>query len=198
MLALAADGQSVYYVATDFIDLTRLRFGGDLHACGRPWISRNHLFGHEFETVNEYMAPWFEGLICIPPFAKVSHPVENHKFLYNQNLQVSLHSDPTQARAVPLIQVVADQNFLLGTDASINEKNADKHISAILYAIAGGDKSEKTLSLVQDYYISLHSGSEQYRTSLMGRLRPLAQVVKALTGIDVFFTVRLKHRQPLR
>jgi hypothetical protein len=198
MLALEADGYPVYYVSTDFIDQSRLRFGGDLHACGRPWISKNHSIGHEIDGIYEYIAPWFDGLICIPPFTEVSAPVENHKFLYNQSLEVSLHSDPTHARAVPLIQVIADQAFLLGADASINEKNADKHISAILHAIAGGVKSEKTLSLVQDYYVSLHSGSEKYRTSLMGRLRPLAQVVKTLTGIDVFFTVRLNPPRPLR
>ena len=198
LLALEADGFPVYYVSTVFVDQSRLRFGGDLHACGRPWISKNHLIGHELEGTYEYIAPWFDGLICIPPFTAVSNPVEDHRFAFNQNLEVSLHSDPTQARAAPLIQVIADQVYLLGTDASINEENSDIRINSILHAVAGGFESERKLSLVQDYYASLHSTPEKHRATLMGKLRPLAQVLKSLAGIDVFFTLRLNPRRRTR
>ncbi|WP_147461658.1 hypothetical protein [Pseudomonas syringae group genomosp. 3] len=170
MLSLESAGQKVYYVATDFIDQKRLRFGGDLHACGRPWIPRSHLFAADLLGIREYTSPWFDGLICIPPFARVSDPVENHKFLYNQNFEVSLHSEPAQALGIPLVQVIADQYALLGTDSSINENNVEKSIAAVLRSIAGGDNSEKTLSLVQDYYNSLYSGSRQYQHGIMGKL----------------------------
>lgn len=197
MLEMEESGYPTYYVSTVFIDQSRLRFGGELHDSGRPWISREHYIRHEGETALDYIAPWFKGLICIPPFKAVSAPVERHKFIYNDNLEVSLHSEPTQARAVPLTQVIFDQAFHFGTESSINNENVGTHIDRVLLAIAGGAQHEKQISSVKEFYDSLQTGSEKYRNSLMGQLRPMAQVVKALTGIDVFFTVRLKHRRPI-
>jgi hypothetical protein len=195
MLEMEKNGYQIYYVSTTFVDAARLRFGGDLHASGRPWISRNHVISSRSEQVLEYIAPWFDGLICIPPFKDVSAPVEKHKFIYNEYLEVSLHSDPVQARAVPLIQMLSDQVYQFEGDASINERNVDYHVNSILDSIAGRLRHEREGMAVRDYYLSLVSGSETYRKSVMGKLRPLAQVLKALTGIDVFFIPRLKGRR---
>ncbi|MFJ3483250.1 hypothetical protein ACIPL1_07670 [Pseudomonas sp. NPDC090202] len=198
MLEMEKEGYAVYYVATDFIDNSRLRWGGDLHAGARPWISRNHRIVDETRSVYDFLAPWFDGLICIPPFTEVSAPVENHRFIYNSSLEVSLHSDPTQAYGTPLLQILEHQSFNFGTELSITEKNVDRHVNFILSAIAGGAIAEKRLTAIEEYYNSLRPRSDEYRSSLMGKLRPLAHVIKTLVGIDVFFTARHKHGRPFR
>lgn len=195
MLEMDRQGHAIFYVATTFIDIDRLRFGGRLHKGRRPWIPREHSFGHEGDEVFEYVAPWFDGLICIPPFSEVTLPVEKHSFMFNQSLEVSLHSEPMQAQAVPLIEVISHLSNDFGGEASVNEKNVSEYIDKVLIAVAGGEADEESLLEVKQYYKSLITGSDIYRASLMGRLRPMAQLIKALTGIDVFFAARRGRRQ---
>lgn len=189
LVDLQKQGARVYYLSTTFVDMTRLRFGGDL-IHGRAWLDGYGSILHR-NMLERVSAPIFQDLICIPPHANVDQPVEEHQFFFNVHCEASLHSDPEVVESLDFGEVLRDQISAFGTDVAITEGNVGEHVEAVLGAIANASPNSPGYRSVRSYFDSLVRASEN-PSHLMGSLRALARTTRQLTGLDVLLSIRKK------
>lgn len=187
LVELQKQGERAYYVSTTLVDLKRLRKRGSL-IDGRPWVNEYSPILHR-GTWQLVGVPFFQDLICIPPHAYVDDPPENHRFFFNADHEVSLHSEPEIVESLNFLEVLRDQVEIVQTTGAINADNIDEHVNSILVGIAGGTRNELSFERVRSYFDALVQASNN-KSHLMGSLRALARVTKQLTGVDVLLTVR--------
>lgn len=183
-------GERVFYVAPTFVDLKRLRIGGDL-VHGHAWM-RSHLSVLGLNILERVDAPLFDDLICIPPHQHVEGNPEDHEFFFNQHHEVSLHSEPAQVEAMTLRDLIVDQIEQVGQEEGVvDHENYPAFVHRVLDALNGETNNDTLRGQIRRFFEDqLDSASSHQATHMMRDLRALARVVKRLSGIEMMFTIR--------
>ncbi len=185
---MVAAGERAYYVSTTFIDSRVLRRRGSLMSSG-PYDDR-YLRIRYLNELHEVLAPEFHGLICIPPCCAVDDPPESHQFFFNDQREVSLHSDPIQVDALGMDDVIVGQMRLLDRGSGVTRESAERYVAKILHVLSGGESVGGNYRLIYDYYRYL-LGNEPGRLGMTGSLKALAKAVKNLYGVQMLLIAQL-------
>ncbi|WP_302410156.1 hypothetical protein [Comamonas kerstersii] len=191
LVELADMGHRVYYVAPTFVDFKRLRRGADLlhneaYLDGRISIQhRNHL--------EQVYAPIFRDLICIPPHCNVNGLPERHRFYYNFEHEVSLHSDPTMVPSLNFQDVYFDQLETIQGEDTVTSENVEEYSIRVLKSLVGGRHANEADFEQTSLYFESHRRAlleARGTNNLMASLRALSQTVWVMTGVQVLLTVK--------
>lgn len=186
MVDLQNAGERVFYVAPTFIDVKRLRSGGD-PVYDRPWLNSRLTFRRGI-YLDHPVIPYFEGLICIPPQIKVSDPPEDHRFYFNTMHEVSLHSEPIVIKSSMIEQIVFDQIDDLFTSRALTKENISAYVEKILQCVS--HEGNQFSSVFKYFEASLSQSDAANENPLMQKLRGLARVLRKLYGVEMLLTVR--------
>jgi hypothetical protein len=192
MFDLQSTGKRVFYVAPTFIDVKRLRSGGD-PLYDRPWLNSRLSFRRGY-LVDFIPVPYFDGLICIPPHVSVADAPENHVFYFNAKHEVSFHSDPAIVESRDFEAVIADQIDDILSSRTITRNNVELYVQEVLALISG--ETNQNGEIIKDYFSANLGRTEAARRNpLMQNMRALAKLMRKLYGIEVLLTCR---REPQR
>ncbi|MGN7838249.1 hypothetical protein [Stenotrophomonas sp. 22385] len=179
-------GARVFYVSPTFIDLKRIRFGGDL-INGSPWV-RSHVSFLTWNILERVDVPLFRDLICIPPHEEVDGNPEEHQFFFNQHHEVSLHSDPVQIEGISFRELLVDQIGRVSQGIGVVDRdNYEGFTAGVIDALAG--ESDVKGSIRGFFEAHLDRELLQDANPMMRDLRALARVVKKLSGIEMMLTI---------
>jgi hypothetical protein len=135
----------------------------------------------------------FRDLICIPPHCNVDGAPERHRFIYNFEHEVSLHSDPAIVPSLTFEDVYSDQLQLIEGDEVVTAQNVEEYSNGVLKALVGGrDANQVAYAQTLDYFDSRRRALLEARgtNDLMASLRALAQTVRTMTGVEMLLTAR--------
>lgn len=182
-------GARVFYVSPSFIDFKRLRFGGKL-INDSPWVP-SHVSLLGWNLLERVDVPLFRELICIPPHQNVDGNPEDHQFFFNQDHEVSLHSEPTQVEVLNLRELLVDQIGLVRQSVGVvSRQNYEGFVSGVLDALAGEAGNTDLRGAVRRFFDAhLADVPANGENQMMLNMRALARVVKRLSGIQMMLTV---------
>lgn len=191
LVELAESGHRVYYVGPTFVDFKRLRRASDLlhneaYLEGRISIQHRNL-------LEQVYAPMFRDLICIPPHCNVDGAPERHRFIYNFEHEVSLHSDPVIVPSLTFGDVYSDQLRLIQGNETVTPQNIEEYSIGVLKALAGGrDANQGAYAQTFGYWDARRRALLDARgtNNLMASLRAVAQTVRTMTGVEMLLTAR--------
>lgn len=199
LLDLANAGELAFYLSPLFSDFKQLKKGGSLMPGDKAWLAGHISMAHS-EALWRHVAPHLSGLVCFPAHCEVSEPPESHKFIFNTDREVSLHSDPSVVKGVRTIVDVYDEvTEGWGGDAQIGYGNMDEYIQKLARVIGDGGQ-QHFLSLISsqaDRVFQRLSFAEESRRSEI-RIRFISQLVaidramRKLIGVRGFVARRAK------